>query len=295
MKYLILGLIQGITEFLPVSSSGHLVIFTKLFGLPTDLFFDALVHVATALAVILYFRKDIWGLIKGFILGSIEVVKTRSIREIYNKDVYFRIACLILVATFATGIIGISFQDYFEGWFDSLLHVGYFLLLTGGLILLAEKVGTGKKKEKEFTKMDALLIGAAQGAAIAPGLSRSGTTISMALLRDLDRNLAARFSFILSAIYSDSACIVETGFTPLEVTKMLLSTMKRFGTSWLRPHSLTTEFLGSVPIRAVPIKCHPVFRTGPKARFFDEPAAVMTSLPLVRPCARIFLLFSLIV
>ncbi|MFC1496088.1 undecaprenyl-diphosphate phosphatase [Candidatus Margulisiibacteriota bacterium] len=198
MKYLILGIVQGLTEFLPVSSSGHLVIFTKLLNLPTDLFFDALVHVATLLAVAIYFRKEILDLLKGFFAGMIQVIKTRAIRPALNESIRFKIACWILVGTFATGVIGISFEDYFEGWFDSLFHVGCFLLLTGALILLAEWLGSGTKKEKGFTRMDALIIGAAQGCAIAPGLSRSGATISMALLRDLDRKLAARFSFLLS-------------------------------------------------------------------------------------------------
>lgn len=198
MKHLALGIIQGLTEFLPVSSSGHLVIFTKLFGLETDLFFDALVHLATLLAVVIYFRKDIISMAIGFLSGSWQVLITRNFRKVYNESIQFKLACLILVATFATGVIGVSFQDYFEGWFDSLSAVGWFLLLTGCLLFLADRFGQGQKKEGEMTRMDALVIGAAQGAAIAPGFSRSGATISMALLRDLDKNLAARFSFILS-------------------------------------------------------------------------------------------------
>src|SRR3989339_194224 len=198
MKHLILGIIQGLTEFLPVSSSGHLVIFTKLFGLETDLFFDALVHVATLLAVVIYFWKDIFAMAAGFISGSWQVLITRNFRKVYNESIQFKLACLIMVATFATGVIGVSFQDYFEGWFDSISAVGWFLLLTGALLFLADRFGQGNRKENDFTRVDALVIGAAQGAAIAPGFSRSGATISMALLRDLDKNLAARFSFILS-------------------------------------------------------------------------------------------------
>ena len=198
MKHLVLGIIQGLTEFLPVSSSGHLVLFTKLFNLETDLFFDALVHIATAIAVIIFFWKDIVLLLRGFFAGAIETIKTKNFMQVYNDSIYFKLSCLIVTGTFATGVIGLSFQDYFEGWFDSLLAVGCFFILTGTLILLAEKFGTGVKKEGQFTRMDALVIGAAQGAAIAPGLSRSGTTISLALLRDLDRGLAARFSFLLS-------------------------------------------------------------------------------------------------
>lgn len=238
MKYLVLGLVQGLTEFLPVSSSGHLVIFTKLFGLETDLFFDALVHVATLLAVLIYFRKDILRLIAGFFIGLIEVVQARSIRKVYDREIYFRLACLILVATFATGVIGVSFQDYFEGWFDSLSAVGYFLLLTGGLILLAEKIGTGAKKALQFTRMDALLIGAAQGMAIAPGFSRSGATISMALLRDIDRNLAARFSFILSipailgAALIQGKGLLEEGVGQVPIVSYVIGFIAAFVSGW---------------------------------------------------------------
>lgn len=238
MKYLILGIIQGLTEFLPVSSSGHLVIFTKLFGLPTDLFFDALVHVATVLVVLIYFRKDVWNLIKGFFAGLIRVIQVRSVKKVYYESVYFKLSCLMLVAIFATGVIGISFQDYFEGWFDSLNHVGYFLLLTGALLLLAEKVGTGVKKADKMTRMDALLIGAAQGAAIAPGLSRSGATISMALLRDLDRGLAARFSFIMSVPVILGAALIQgksllnTGVGEIPIFGYILGFIAAFISGW---------------------------------------------------------------
>lgn len=208
--HITLGIIQGLTEFLPVSSSGHLVVFTKLFGLPTDLFFDTLLHVATALAVIIYFRKDLLEIIRGFFAGILLVIKEKNVKKVFSESIPFRIGCLILIGTFVTGVIGISFQDYFEGWFDSLFATGCFFFLTGGLLLLAEWIGTGVKKEKDFSRMDALLIGAAQGAAIAPGFSRSGATISMALLRDLDRSLAARFSFLLSLPAILGAALIQS-------------------------------------------------------------------------------------
>lgn len=105
---------------------------------------------------------------------------------------------LLIVGTFFTGIIGITFKDYFESLFSSVRAVGGFLILTGIFILLGEWIGKGKRKLGDMNIWDAALIGLAQGCAIAPGLSRSGTTISASLARNLDRGLAARFSFLLA-------------------------------------------------------------------------------------------------
>lgn len=176
MKYLILGIIQGLTEFLPVSSSGHLVIFQTLLGMKENIAFDTVVHLATALALLIYFRRDI-----------LELFTRRR-----------KMLGLLLVATFFTAAIGFSFKDYFESLFSSARAVGGFLILTGIVILLGEWIGKGKRKIEEMNLWDAVLIGLAQGAAIAPGLSRSGTTISASLARNLDRTLAARFSFLLA-------------------------------------------------------------------------------------------------
>jgi undecaprenyl-diphosphatase len=107
-------------------------------------------------------------------------------------------AGLLLLATMVTALIGFGFKEQFEALFSSLLAVGFFLLLTGSVILIGERLGSGKKDLDRTSWLDALLIGLGQGAAIAPGLSRSGTTIAMALGRGLERDLAARFSFILS-------------------------------------------------------------------------------------------------
>ena len=176
MKYLLLGIIQGLTEFLPVSSSGHLVIFQALFDLPQSIAFDVVVHLATALAVIVYFWRDI---IQLFISAR-------------------KMLWLLVIGTFFTGIIGLLFKDFFESLFSSVLAVGCFLILTGVIIMLAEKIGHGRRNIEKMNWKDAVLIGLAQGCAIAPGLSRSGATISAALGRDIDRKLAARFSFLLS-------------------------------------------------------------------------------------------------
>jgi len=175
VKYILLGIIQGFTEFLPVSSSGHLVLLQSFLNLPHSIAFDTIVHLATALAVVVYFYKDIINLL--------------------TKD--RKMLGFILVAGIFTAILGLSFKDYFEAMFSSVQMVGFFLVLTGTIIMLGERLGKGQRKSLNI--WDAIIIGLAQGCAIAPGLSRSGTTISAALGRNLDRNLAARFSFLLAA------------------------------------------------------------------------------------------------
>ncbi|MFH2033375.1 MAG: undecaprenyl-diphosphate phosphatase, partial [Candidatus Margulisiibacteriota bacterium] len=195
----LLGVIQGLTEFLPVSSSGHLVLAQKLLGLPVNLAFDVIVHIATALAVIIYFWSDILEIIKWFFVGFYKIItRNMSFRETYNRIAFFKMSILLLAATFFTAVIGFAFKDFFESLFSSTLAVGCFLLLTAALILLAEWIGTGTKGMDRMGLKDAIIIGLAQGAAIAPGLSRSGTTISASLMRGLNRKLAARFSFLLS-------------------------------------------------------------------------------------------------
>jgi undecaprenyl-diphosphatase len=175
MKYIILGLVQGFTEFLPVSSSGHLVIAQKLLGLENSIAFDITVHLATLLAVVAFFWRDILKLI--------------------NKP---RLVGLLLLSTAITGAIGVAFSDQFEAMFSSTRAVGFFLLLTGVVLFTAEAFPKGKKDEGRMTWWDSILIGLGQAAAICPGLSRSGTTISTGLMRGLDRELAARYSFLLS-------------------------------------------------------------------------------------------------
>jgi undecaprenyl-diphosphatase len=193
MKYIILGIIQGLTEFLPVSSSGHLVIFQSLLQVPFSLAFDTTVHLATALALIIYFWKDIVNLL-----------------NFRNDKANRTLLMVLLVATIVTGIIGISFKDYFESLFSSVSAVGFFLIVTGIVIIIGEQLGKGQRKLLELNFWDALWLGLAQGCAIAPGLSRSGTTISAGLGRNLDRSLAARISFLLAVPTILGAALLQT-------------------------------------------------------------------------------------
>jgi undecaprenyl-diphosphatase len=185
-----LGIVQGLTEFLPVSSSGHLVFFQSLFGLEEPLiFFDVMLHLGTLLAVVIYFRKDICEIVQG--LGA--VLKKR-----HKNPPQVKLFLLIVLASIPTGLMGILFKDWFESFFSKPKWVGGMLLITGSVLWLTR---WAKKEGKPLGRMrwfDAILIGIAQGIAIIPGISRSGATISVGLFCGLDRELSGKFSFLLS-------------------------------------------------------------------------------------------------
>ena len=185
-----LGMVQGLTEFLPVSSSGHLVFFQSLLGLKEPpIFFDVMLHLGTLLAVVIYFWKDIWKIIEG--IGSTLKGKEKNREEV-------KLFLWIILATFPTGLMGILFKDWFESFFSKPKLVGGMLFITGLVLWLTRFV---KKEGKPLIRMgwiNAILIGIAQGVAIIPGISRSGATISMGLFCGLDRELSGKFSFLLS-------------------------------------------------------------------------------------------------
>ncbi|MCD6580488.1 MAG: undecaprenyl-diphosphatase UppP [Desulfuromusa sp.] len=192
MNYLyacLLGLIQGLTEFLPVSSSGHLAItqhFLPGFEQP-GLFFDVLLHAATTLAVIFYFRKDVWNLLSCYFRKDETAISNRHILH------------MLILGSIPTAIIGLSGKDFFEGLFENLLVIGCMLIVTATFLTLAEKLrGESGRSLSQVNRSDALLVGIVQGFAIIPGISRSGSTIACLLLRGIDGEAAARFSFLLA-------------------------------------------------------------------------------------------------
>lgn len=185
-----LGIVQGLTEFLPISSSGHLVFFQSLFGMKEpQLFFDVMLHFGTLLAVVIYFRRDIGGIIRG--IGSTVTGKRKN-------EEGTRLFFLILVASIPTGLMGILFKDWFESLFSKPNIVGGMLLITGSILWLTRWVKREGGSLEKMRWIDAILIGVVQGVAIIPGISRSGATISMGLFCGLNRELAGRFSFLLS-------------------------------------------------------------------------------------------------
>jgi len=202
IQSILLGFVQGLTEFLPVSSSGHLVITSNILGLKADLAFYTAIHFATLLAILVYFFKDIVQLVKSFFSGIFRF------KQAYNEP-YFRLSIFIIIGTIPTGIIALLFKDWFEGLFSSMLYVGIFLIISGGLLFLAERFSVPRKSEKDMTILDSIIIGIFQGIAIAPGISRSGSTVSASLFRGLNRTLAARFSFLLAIPAITGAFILE--------------------------------------------------------------------------------------
>jgi len=193
---LALGLIQGLTEFLPVSSSGHLVIFQHLFGMrEPELFLDVCLHLGTLLAVCIFVRRELVRMVKS-LLGLRRAERPFSIQG-FDGDPNLRLLFLVIIATAATTIVALTFRHPFERLFGSPQAVGIALMITGALLCLSRFTSAWKNDVNSVRVLDAVLIGIGQGLAVTPGLSRSGTTITLGLLLKLDRELAARFSFLL--------------------------------------------------------------------------------------------------
>ncbi|NSW51180.1 MAG: undecaprenyl-diphosphatase UppP [Anaerolineae bacterium] len=194
LQAIILGIVQGISEFLPISSSAHLVLVPELLGwqIPADQIFpfDVLVQLGTLVAVILYFWKDLLRMVKAFIGGVL------SGKPFAEPD--SRLAWLIIVATIPAGIIGITIKDTVEAAFASATISAIFLLVTAVILWLTEHFSRPQRSLAQITWWDAVWIGLAQALAIFPGISRSGSTISTGLLRGIRREEAGRFSFLMS-------------------------------------------------------------------------------------------------
>jgi len=190
LEALVLGVVQGITEWLPVSSSGHLVIAQELLGLPADenLVFDLVVHLGTLAAVLVFFRKEL-----GRILLSLFMTKaSRGVQE--NK--LRKLGFVLLVGTIPVAIAGLLLTDYIEGIFDLRL-VGFALIVNAfGLLAFERLWSRGSSRDTNY--VDALIIGAFQAVSIMPGISRSGWTLGGGMFRGLERETAAVFAFLLS-------------------------------------------------------------------------------------------------
>jgi undecaprenyl-diphosphatase len=209
---LLLGLLQGLTEFLPVSSSGHLVLGGHVLGglAAGSLLFDVLVHLGTLLPVLVFYRYE---------LAEVLTVPLRlgkaPLAQLWRQDRGLRLAACVLLGTIPTGLMGVLLEDLFARLFSSLTAVGVAFLITGGILLLtragSRRAGGDEPADAllELTPVRALVIGLAQGLAITPGISRSGTTIAVGLLLGLDRAMAARFSFLLSVPAILGAVVLE--------------------------------------------------------------------------------------
>ena len=195
---IILGLIQGLAEFLPISSSGHLALAQHFFGINSDsvLIFAVLLHVGTLISVFIVYWKDILGLIYEFFGTFADLVKTK--RFDVNKNATRKMCWLIITATVPTAVIGFLFDEKFEKLYSNVLAIGICLVITGCILFAAEKWGKNLHGIKNTKFKHAITVGILQGCAIAPGISRSGSTIVGGLACGLKREWAVRFAFLVS-------------------------------------------------------------------------------------------------
>lgn len=195
---IIIGIVQGLTEFLPVSSSAHLVFIQKLLGVQSSLAFDTFLHLGTLIAVMWFFRYDIYKMLKSWWLSLGDILQGRF-KEGFYEDPYKRLAWYVILATIPVGIVGVLFEDSVDALFSGALYVpAFFLFVTGTILYLSQRMTSGEINYNTITKKEALFMGLGQACAILPGLSRSGTTIAAGLTIGLDKEFAAKFSFILS-------------------------------------------------------------------------------------------------
>lgn len=199
IEAVILGVVQGLTEFLPVSSSGHLVLFQHLFGLmEPELLFDICVHVGTLAAVLAVFHKDVVKLIKTLVQAPGLIRAAGGIRALFSSHAEFRLMVMIVLGCIPTALLGVMFAKMAEQLFGTIWLVGVALMITGTFLWFTRRREATGRDIKEMRLKDAFMIGLVQGLAIVPGISRSGATISAALYLGVDRELAGRFSFLLA-------------------------------------------------------------------------------------------------
>jgi undecaprenyl-diphosphatase len=193
LQSLFLGLVQGLTEFIPVSSTAHLILVPWLLGWTLDantaFVFDVLLQLGTLVSAVVYFWRDLWNILRA-VLGGL-----RRGQPFASTDA--RLGWLIVIGTLPAGIIGLTFKDFFEGLHEQPVIVAGILLAAAALLFVSDRLGQHTRNAASLTWLDAFIIGCAQALALLPGISRSAATISGALLRNMERPAAARFSFLL--------------------------------------------------------------------------------------------------
>lgn len=206
IEAVILGFIEGFTEFLPISSTGHLTIVEKLFGYtindPDITAFTAIIQVGAVVATLIYFRHDLWRLLTAWLSGLFD----ESARQ--HRD--YRFAWAVLLGSLPIAVVGLLFKDQIETTLRSLWVVATALIVWSGVLWLADRSAKQTRHEADITRKDTILIGLVQCMALIPGVSRSGATISAGLLRGLDRVTVTRLSFMLSIPALVGAAILQT-------------------------------------------------------------------------------------
>ena len=225
---IILGLVQGLAEFLPISSSGHLALLQQAFGIHEDkvLLFAVLLHVGTLISVFIVYWKDIWELIMELCLTIRDLCTGKGLR-LAERPIR-KLGVMIIVATIPTAIIGLVFSDFFDSLYNSVIPIGVGLIITGFLLIFAEKKGEGNRGIQQMNFRNAIFIGLVQGVAICPGISRSGSTLFGSLICNLDRKFAVKFVFLISipsilgSAVLEAPAALEAGVTAAEVGPVLV-------------------------------------------------------------------------
>ncbi|MEL7670665.1 undecaprenyl-diphosphatase UppP [Methanobacterium sp.] len=211
IQALVLGIVQGLTEFLPVSSSAHLVFVPYIIGTTSSLAYDTLLHIGTLIAVVAYFWNDIVNMFKSFFSSLLDIPRGQFLKGLQENQ-FKKLAWFIIIGSIPAGLAGILFKSSFESLFNSITMVGVFLIVTGFLLWGSEMVSrkiSDKTSLKEMSLKNSIIIGIAQAFSIAPGISRSGATISTGLFLGVERELAARYSFLLSIPAILGAALVQ--------------------------------------------------------------------------------------
>lgn len=208
LQVIVLSIVQGLTEFLPVSSSGHLRIVSELFwGEDAGASFTAVIQLGTELAVLVFFAKDIWRILTAWFAGLFDKAK---------RGFDYRMGWMVIVGTIPVGIAGVLLKDLIRENFRNLWITATVLILFSFVFILAERYGKKQRGFDELTMKDAIVMGLWQCLALIPGVSRSGGTISGGLLRNLDREVATRFSFLLAipAVLASGLFSLPDAFNP---------------------------------------------------------------------------------
>jgi undecaprenyl-diphosphatase len=201
----VLGVVEGVTEFLPVSSTGHLTIAEQLMGLnikdPDVTAFTAVIQIGAILAALVYFWSDIARMVTAFVKGLVNPAA--------RAEFDFKFACYVIAGSIPIAVIGLAFHNVIETTLRSMWFVAAALILWSGVMVFAERAATQRRTERELTLKDVLIVGFVQCIALIPGVSRSGATISAGLLRDFDRVTATRLSFFLGIPALTAAGLLE--------------------------------------------------------------------------------------
>lgn len=224
----VLGLVQGLAEFLPISSSGHLALLQQWFGIEEDkvLLFAVLLHVGTLISVFVIYWRDIWELIVELCLTIKDLCTGRGLR--LSERPVRKLGVLIIIATIPTGIIGVVGGDFFDSLYTSVIPIGVGLIITGFLLMMAERMGDSRRGLEQMNFRNAFFIGLVQGIAICPGISRSGSTLFGSLICGLDRKFAVKFVFLISipsilgSAVLEAPAALEAGFDMSQLGPVLV-------------------------------------------------------------------------